>query len=93
MSQELEMKQKLKVILDEIRQFKPDAILCASKGGAYMVELWKRMEAGEVAKSLGCLMINAHPATTALPKGVKIVLVQGSEEELWPRPRGYDDMD
>ena len=35
-----EMSEKIKRILREIREHKPKAILCASKGGRYMEELW-----------------------------------------------------
>ena len=43
-------------------------------------------------KTIACLMINAHPQTTRLPQGVKVVLVQGSDEEIWPRERGLGEM-
>ena len=85
------MATAIRDVLDAITSFKPGVILCASKGGAYMVELWKRMEAGEVPKDIGCLMINAHPEATKLPEGVKVVLVQGSEEDVWPKPRFSTD--
>ena len=85
-----EMQEKLMVILGEIACFKPDAILCASKGGAYMSELWKQMDNGTLDK-IASLMINAHPSVKSLPKDVKVVLVQGSEEKPgWHRPRGYN---
>jgi len=85
------MATAIRDVLDAITSFKPGVILCASKGGAYMVELWKRMEAGEVPKDIGCLMINAHPEATKLPEGVKVVLVQGSKEDVWPKPRFSTD--
>ena len=83
------MRKQLPLLLEEIDKYKPDAILCASKGGAYMAELWTLMEAGKLPK-YPSLMINAHPSVTKLPQDVKIILVQGSNEEVWPKPRGYD---
>ena len=62
-------------------QVQPDAVLCASKGGAYMVELWDRMDNGSLYK-IPSLMINVHPSCKQLPKNVKVVIVQGSEEEV-----------
>jgi hypothetical protein len=59
------------------------------QGGSYMIELWKMMSEGKLGTT-PCLMINVHPKVTVLPKDVKIILVQGSEEEVWPKPRGYD---
>ena len=74
----------------EIESFKPDAILCASKGGAYMAALWKA----------GCttptLMINVHWDVTALPAGVKVILAHGARDgtpptnERFAIPRGYN---
>ena len=46
-----------------------------------MAALWRLMEEGSLPK-YPSLMINAHPDVAALPAGVKIVLVQGSEEEV-----------
>ena len=54
-----------------------------------MVQLWKLMDDGKLEK-IPCLMINAHPDVGELPKDLKIVIVQGSEEEVWPKQRGYD---
>ena len=56
-----------------------------------MVELWKLMAKSKLGKT-PCLMINVHPSVKQLPKDVKIVLVQGSQEEVWHKPRGYDSM-
>ena len=67
-------------------QVQPDAVLCASKGGKYMVELWDRMEKGSLDK-IPSLMINVHPSCKQLPKDVKVILVQGSEEEVCSRVR------
>jgi hypothetical protein len=82
------MPDSIAMVLAAIAAHNPAVILCASKGGAYMVELWARMEAGTIAK-IPSLMINAHPQCTSLPSEPKIVIVQGDGEEVWPKPRGY----
>ena len=85
------MTEAMKQILREIDEHKPKAILCASKGGVYMAELWRRMEEGghDHLKGISYLMINARPSVTRLPSGVKVIMVQGAKEQMWPRPRGY----
>ena len=70
------MSKEIDAVLESIQIYRPDAILCASKGGAYMVKLWKMMEQDEIAKT-PCLMINVHPQVISLPKDVKVELVQG----------------
>ena len=81
------MPTSIKKVLEHIALHQPDALLCASKGGAYMVELWHTHSV-----RLPSIMINAHPwcwTRGGLPKDTSIVLVQGSEEEVWPKERGY----
>ena len=85
------MKQEIERVISEINSFQPDVVLCASKGGAYMVELWRLMEVGYLPKRFGCLMINVHPKVKRLPEGVKVIIVQGAKEEIWPKPRGYNN--
>ena len=90
-----DMKKAIKRILKEIVKHKPKAILCASKGGRYMEELWRLMQAGCHKElkldDISYLMINARPGLKKLPSGVKVIVVQGAKEEKWPRPRGYND--
>ena len=57
-------------------------VICASKGGAYMLELWRR---GYTTPSV---MINVHPACRELPKNVPIVLVHGANDTTFKRDRG-----
>ena len=83
-----DMATSIQDVLRACEEEQADVLLCASKGGAYMVELWARMEAGSFPKT-PCLLINAHPAAKSLPKDTKVIIVQGSEEEIWHRPRGY----
>ena len=74
----------------EIASFKPDVILCASKGGAYMAALWK------AGCTIPSLMINVHWDVTSLPKDVKVILAHGGRDGTPPTnerfciPRGYD---
>ena len=39
-----DMKTAKKPLLEEIKAYQPDVILCASKGGAYLLELWATKE-------------------------------------------------
>ena len=56
--------QQVDLIVRAINKHKPSAVLCASKGGAYMLELWKRMSAHPSDPKriaiIPCLMINAY---------------------------------
>ena len=83
------MDKEIDTLLNAIKTCQPAAILCASKGGAYMVKLWQLMEADKLAK-LPCMMINVHPQLSKLPEGVKVILVQGAKEQIWYLPRGYN---
>lgn len=85
------MASAIPTVLADIQKTKPGVILCASKGGAYLVELWRLMSLGTLEK-IPSLMINVHPQCwkQGLPEGVKIILVQGSEEEIWWKARGYE---
>ena len=62
-----------------VRDHRPDGIIYASKGGAYMVGLWRLMEAGSLPIT-PCVMINVHPQSYPLPTGVPVVLVQGAND-------------
>lgn len=86
------MSHSIPTVLEAIEAHTPAAIICASKGGAYMVELWRRMELGEIPK-IPSLMINVHPDCRGpgLPKDTKVILVQGDREDVWPMDRGYND--
>jgi hypothetical protein len=68
----------------EIDHFRPDVVAAASKGGVYMVGLW---HAGYWRGP--SLLLNAHPACRALPKGVPVVLAAGSNDEVYPTRRAH----
>ena len=42
-------KAGLAIVVEAIKTEQPDAILCASKGGAYMTKLWNRMRLPKIA--------------------------------------------
>lgn len=69
--------QKLK---QTIAQFKPDVICAASKGGLYFNHLWS-----DPNWSISCVLINAHPGITQLPKNAAVVVTQGSRDETFKR--------
>ena len=62
-------------------------VVCASKGGAYMLELWRR------SYTTPSVMINVHPACCELPKNVPIVLVHGANDTTFKRDRGISNGD
>jgi len=70
---------QIKAELDEVQ---PDVVVCASKGGVYLVGLWQRRF------WLGpTVLINAHPTCQVLPQGTPVVLTQGSNDEVYSRSR------
>lgn len=78
-----QMGPHLQQIKSEIDEFKPDVVVCASKGGAYVVQLW------ETGLWLGAtLMINFHPTCKRLPRGVPVVIAAGGDDEHYPAARG-----
>merc|ERR1719401_842122 len=76
------MVQYMQQVKEEIDEFKPHLIACASKGGHYVTALWQSgLWQGPT------LMINAHPNLKQLPKKVRVVLAHGSQDELYSRAR------
>lgn len=76
------MAQFLPVIAQAIDEFKPNLLVCASKGGAYMTALW-----ASGLWSGATLVINRHPSFTALPQNASILLAHGSNDEYYQFPR------
>lgn len=61
-----------------IDEFQPHLLMCASKGGPYMIAAW------ETGLWTGpSLMINRHPSLQRLPPNVRIVICQGSNDEVY----------
>jgi hypothetical protein len=82
-------------VLTEMQAFKPQVVACASKGGAYVVELWRRMRAAVRQELHGwtgaAVMINAHPRCLELPPGVPVVVAHGAGDSTFPRGRAQLD--
>mmetsp|Transcript_61530 Transcript_61530/g.163612 ORF Transcript_61530/g.163612 Transcript_61530/m.163612 type:complete len:576 (-) Transcript_61530:106-1833(-) len=67
---------------DHIREYQPDLLAVASKGGAYLAVLWHlRYWTGPT------LVLNRHPTLTAFPRDANVVLAHGSNDEVYPQPR------
>jgi hypothetical protein len=74
----------------EMRKFKPSAITSGSKGGAYVVELWRRMEraGGELHGWSGAaVMLNAHPQCQELPADAPVIIAHGAADTTFTRSR------
>jgi len=72
----------LDIIAADIERFQPHVVAAASKGGIYVVRMWKaRLWQGPT------LLINAHPSCRELPLGMPVVLAHGSNDEIYPRSR------
>lgn len=76
--------QHLGRLLADIQRHQPDVLVAASKGGKYLIELWRS------GQWLGpCVMINAHPLLTAKslpPVAVNLVVTHGSKDQVFIRP-------
>ncbi|CAJ1458711.1 unnamed protein product [Effrenium voratum] len=72
----------LEKIKEAIESFQPHVVCAASKGGVYMVGLWK---AGYWRGP--SLLLNAHPACTELPQDVPVVLAHGGNDEVYSTAR------
>lgn len=74
-------------IAAELDRFRPDVLACASKGGVYLVGLWRTgIWRGPT------VLINAHPALQQLPQGVPVVLAHGANDEVYPA-RGRHELE
>lgn len=72
----------LPLVKEAIDKYMPDVVVAASKGGPYVVALWKKgWWKGPT------VMINAHPQMTELPKDATVVIAHGSNDELYTRSR------
>jgi hypothetical protein len=66
---------KIKAAIDE---FNPHVVASASKGSPFLIALWQSgLWTGP------SLMINAHPQCTQLPRNQRIVIAQGSNDEIY----------
>jgi len=72
----------LPTITKAIKEFDPHLVVSASKGGAYISQLWLT---GQLKGP--SVVINRHPALMALPKGQTVVLCHGSNDEYYQYKR------
>jgi poly [ADP-ribose] polymerase 7/11/12/13 len=85
----------VEVLLDFMKRMQEkgtpaDVVVCGSKGGAYMIELWSRLPSDTLTLHGWAgfsMMVNVHPKCTCLPKGITIVLTHGSRDATFPRKR------
>jgi hypothetical protein len=68
----------LPYVKDAVETLRPDVLVSASKGNAYVLSLW---ESGFWKGPT--LMLNAPPQLTRLPKDVTVVIAHGSNDELY----------
>lgn len=64
----------------QIASFQPHVICAASKGGLYLQHLWR-----DPNWTTSCVLINAHPNITQLPKSAAVVVTQGSRDDTFKR--------
>eukprot|EP00931_Biecheleriopsis_adriatica_P113139 TRINITY_DN8808_c0_g2_i1.p1 TRINITY_DN8808_c0_g2~~TRINITY_DN8808_c0_g2_i1.p1 ORF type:complete len:743 (-),score=80.44 TRINITY_DN8808_c0_g2_i1:351-2519(-) len=78
------MMNHLPKLKDALDHFRPDLIVAASKGGAYLTALW----ATGFWRGAS-LLLNAHPSCIQLPKDMNVVIASGSNDEVYVgRSRG-----
>ncbi|OLQ11275.1 Poly [ADP-ribose] polymerase 10 [Symbiodinium microadriaticum] len=66
----------------EMDAFRPHVIMGASKGGVYIVGLWRRgYWRGPT------VLINAHPTCRQIPEEANVVVAVGSNDEVYPVQR------
>jgi len=74
----------LGIIAGELAEVKPDVLLCASVGGAYVMPLW---QAG--LWDGPTVLINAHPSVNSVPPDLPFVIAHGSNDQVFPTPRAF----
>jgi len=74
----MQIQRAVRTLQDQVARFQPHVICAASKGGLYLQHLWH-----DPAFSTGCVLINAHPGITQLPKNAAVVVTQGSRDETF----------
>lgn len=74
------VQQAVQALQGQIANFRPHVICAASKGGLYLQHLWQ-----DPNWSISCVLINAHPSITQLPKNAAVIVTQGSRDETFKR--------
>ena len=70
--------------------FKPHAVISGSRGGMYLMELWRLLgAAGGLLHGWNgaSVMLNAHPSCVALPKRTPVIVVHSSGDTVFRRSR------
>jgi len=76
----VKVQQAVQGLQDQIGRFQPHVIVAASKGGLYFQHLWR-----DPNWSISCVLINAHPSITQLPRDAPVIVTQGSRDETFKR--------
>eukprot|EP00913_Durusdinium_trenchii_P023038 g21632.t1 len=72
----------LEQVKSEMDAFRPHVVMGASKGGVYIIGLWRRgYWRGPT------VLINAHPTCRQLPQEANVVIAVGSNDEVYPIQR------
>lgn len=85
-----DVRSALTMVEAALRACEPHAVVCASRGGIYLIALWQRLRVGAL---WGCgwngasVMVNAHDLCTELPRGVPIVIAHGAGDDTFPWSR------
>ena len=87
-----EVQGQCNILVSDIQTFKPDAIICGSKGGRYLLDLWQKLQTQKISGWNGAaVMINAYPACKKLPPNYPVVVVHGASDETFFRDRASLD--
>jgi len=76
-----QVRQAVESLKERVAAFQPHVICAASKGGLYLQHLWNDFPDW----SISCLLINAHPSLTQLPRNAAVVVTQGSRDDTFKR--------
>jgi hypothetical protein len=81
-SNPFDLEASLKQIKSDIDDFSPDVVVCASRSGIYMTQLWEQdWWTGP------SVMLNAHPSFKSLPANVPVIVAHGSKDKTFKRDR------
>jgi len=74
-----DMGNSIQIIVEAIELCRPHAVIAASKGGAYLLELWRR------GYQIPSVMINLHPRCQQLPPDSVAIICHGSRDTTFAR--------
>ncbi|CAK0876441.1 unnamed protein product [Prorocentrum cordatum] len=79
------MSDSIGTLVTEVVNRAPDAIVAASKGGSYLLELWR------LGITIPAVLINVHPNCHAFPSEAPVVVCHGSRDTVYQR--SLDDLE